>query len=345
MAPKRDRTSTGSEPQNRQRARLDDETIDPTNPFDREPGIIAAGPLSTADMSGEDLTTSQENDDADGGNAGRASGQHDGSDDDSGSDGEDGLAFAQRTASGSTSNGVRYSIKCSFYPDMPWAYMVDGTLALEDLSDAEGDEPESNAEGEGEKGLGGEKEQVEEDGESEGVEEEEDEGEVIGSYSAKFVKRNVIFDNFHFSMDEVSAEMYQLAREIFDKGGCLRRQFEGASMGPGQGTWGQKLDLGDILLLEEMYVEQSYRRQGFGRAMVRDLVRRARRASADSCVEFFVVCLPSGLTNVVRHEETGTATQVQDAKRRHEAIASQFFRSMGFKKIGSSDWYALVGVM
>jgi hypothetical protein len=89
MTPKRDRTSTGSEPQNHQRARLDDETT-----IDGEPEAATTGPQPSFDVSSDILSIVRRSNDNDGCDDDNASGEHDGSDDDEGNEFIDGLAVA-----------------------------------------------------------------------------------------------------------------------------------------------------------------------------------------------------------------------------------------------------------
>ena len=167
-----------------------------------------------------------------------------------------------------------------------------------------------------------------------------DEDCIMGTFEAVFIKRDVSFRDFHTSMGEVTAGTLQLATELFGRDGHLRTRFDSARIGERDETWGDELDGGDILLVEEMEVVQQYRRQGFGRAMMVDLVNRGRIAS---CGRYVVFCAPSDLDAVVRMElEGSTEVQLRAETRRHEDIAKSFFRSVGFEQIGSSQWYALL---
>ncbi|KAF2653093.1 hypothetical protein K491DRAFT_680788 [Lophiostoma macrostomum CBS 122681] len=320
MAPKRDRTSTGSEPQNRQRARLDDEITESSNAAHGEPQASDAEPQRSVDViqgindiddddesdvdnTGDVENASDEDDESDG-----ADGRDDdlGSDDDLESDGEGSLPLASRASSGNTQNGASYSIECSFYPDMPWAYIVEGELIVKSDSD-------------------------------EGVE------YTIGSYTGRFVRRNVVFKDFQISMDDVSAEMVQLAEDIFDREGYLKSQFSRARTGQGEETWGDMFEPFDIMLLEEMQVHQLYRRQGFGRAMILDLLERSRAASAESCGEFSIICTPAALTDLVRREaaELGTAQDREAA--RQDIIASRFSTLWASRKLDHRSGMLLKG--
>lgn len=60
----------------------------------------------------------------------------------------------------------------------------------------------------------------------------------------------------------------QLATDLFDHYGSLRPEFIDHPLRRGSGIWGDELSEGNILLIEEIHVEDSYRRQSLARRLV-----------------------------------------------------------------------------
>lgn len=79
---------------------------------------------------------------------------------------------------------------------------------------------------------------------------------------AKLIRRGQMRDDFHGQMERPSTETSKLAFDLFDRYGRLRPEFKAHSVIKGSGVWGQELDHGDMLLIEEVFVDKDHRRQG-----------------------------------------------------------------------------------
>jgi hypothetical protein len=72
---------------------------------------------------------------------------------------------------------------------------------------------------------------------------------------AKLIRRNQMRDDFYGQMEPPSRETSMLAFDLFDRYGRLRSEFKTHPVIKGTGIWGQELDRGDMLLIEEVLVE------------------------------------------------------------------------------------------
>jgi GNAT superfamily N-acetyltransferase len=94
---------------------------------------------------------------------------------------------------------------------------------------------------------------------------------------AKLIRRNQMRYDFYGEMEPPSRETSMLAFDLFDRYGRLRSEFKTHPVIKGTGVWGQELDCGDMLLIEEVFVNQDYRRQRLGRRMIESLLTLARQ--------------------------------------------------------------------
>lgn len=120
----------------------------------------------------------------------------------------------------------------------------------------------------------------------------------VGDCNAKLIRRSRIRDTFYDVMDEPSTETSQLAFNLFDRYGRLRREFKEHEIKKGSGIWQDELDFGDLLLIETLKVEKLYRRRGLGRKLVNALLETARLKSQ----RFFVIIYNGWLAREVEKE-------------------------------------------
>lgn len=129
-----------------------------------------------------------------------------------------------------------------------------------------------------------------------------------------------------------------LAFDLFDRYGRLKSVFKEHQVKKGSGVWGSEFDSGDLLLIETITLKQPYRRQGLGRKLVTAVLDRTRAKSR----KFFVVTAPGWLNYEVGLVTQGTSDEdVKKVELEHQDVAEQFFRSLGFRRVGSSKWLAL----
>ncbi|KAF1976978.1 hypothetical protein BU23DRAFT_662217 [Bimuria novae-zelandiae CBS 107.79] len=133
-------------------------------------------------------------------------------------------------------------------------------------------------------------------------------------------------------------ETCNLAFRLFDRYARLKKTFKEHVVKNGFGIWGDEFDTGGLLLFEYISIQESYRRHGLGRELVEAVLKRTRAKSTN----FFAVVAPGWLSAVVDRETPGaTNEQIKEAELRHQAIAESFFRALGFRRVGSSAWFAL----
>ncbi|KAH8722276.1 hypothetical protein BGZ61DRAFT_586895 [Ilyonectria robusta] len=146
---------------------------------------------------------------------------------------------------------------------------------------------------------------------------------------AKLIRRNRMRDDFSNEIEEPCEETAALGSDLFDRYGRLRREYYEHEIKKGTGIWDKELDEGDILLFGNIAVNPSWRRQGIAAKIVQAVLDETRRKST----QFFAFAQPSyaGPLDDVDEEE----------KARIEAtIGEQFFRSLGFRRVGTSTWLA-----
>ncbi|RSL95006.1 hypothetical protein CEP52_012305 [Fusarium oligoseptatum] len=126
----------------------------------------------------------------------------------------------------------------------------------------------------------------------------------IGYCEAKLIRRLQIHHKFWTAMEAPTRGTSELAFELFDRYGRLRKEFQEHRSNKGTGVWGSELDSEDILLIES-------RQKFFALAKPRYIMQEE-------------------LTEVSRPHQMVLATEA----------AEQFLRSMGFRRVGMSDWFA-----
>jgi GNAT superfamily N-acetyltransferase len=163
---------------------------------------------------------------------------------------------------------------------------------------------------------------------------------MVAYCNAKLIRRGQMRDDFYGQMEQPSRETSMLAFDLFDRYGRLRTEYKTHPVIKGTGVWGQELDHGDILLIETVFVNKDYRRQGLGRRMVESLLIRVR----EKTWSFFAFAWPTVLRlNDLRQELDNLPDDAEREKledREHDR-ATTFHRSLGFRRVGSTIWFAL----
>ncbi|KAF7955213.1 uncharacterized protein EAE97_000472 [Botrytis byssoidea] len=143
----------------------------------------------------------------------------------------------------------------------------------------------------------------------------------VGRAVSRYIHRQGIKSNFLNMMESPSCKMEEMANELFIKFGCLLRKFEDHVIQRGTGAWGAEMDVGPLVLLEEIEItDKRFRRKGLGRAMVKALIQKSQ-AQAHHFRRLHS-----------NRERRATKRQALDS-----AIA--FYRSLGFRRIGSSSYF------
>jgi len=161
-----------------------------------------------------------------------------------------------------------------------------------------------------------------------------------GYCEGKLIRRNRIRSTFYHEMEEPSRETSLLAFDLFDRYGRLRSEFKDHTIRKGSGVWGKELDTGDILLIEEIKIGKAYQRRGLGKKAMRAMLEKARQKTG----QFFAIAWPTFLNEGDLQIETDGLAGPEDKEKvfkREEAMVIRFFRSLGFRRIGSTYWFGL----
>lgn len=116
-------------------------------------------------------------------------------------------------------------------------------------------------------------------------------------------------------MEEPTEEMCSLALDMFGRYGRLKEKHKSQPVKKGSGIRGDEFDIGDLLLINAVTVGQKYQRQGLGSKLVKAMIEKAR----PKCRSFFAIVFVT------------------------EDAAVRFFRTLGFRGIGPTYWFALAG--
>ncbi|KAL1601680.1 hypothetical protein SLS60_006595 [Paraconiothyrium brasiliense] len=159
----------------------------------------------------------------------------------------------------------------------------------------------------------------------------------VGYCNAKLIRRRRV-QSFYSELEQPSQETSDLAFDLFDRYGRLKKMFKEHIIKKGSGIWGDEFDNGDLLLLEYISIQEPYRRQGLGRRLVTAVLDKTRGKSES----FFAVVAPGWLNSVVETEASGkTEEETEEIRIRHKRVAERFCRLLGFRRVGSSAWLAL----
>ena len=165
-------------------------------------------------------------------------------------------------------------------------------------------------------------------------------GQRIGNCDCKLIRRSSITPSFYDDMEEPTEGTSDLAFDVFDRYGRLRKEFKEHAIKRGTGIWQDELDEGDLLLFERLSIDKPYRRRGLGQKLVHALIEKTRPKSEN----FFAVVCPGYLTREIESDTKGMTDEEREvAKERVMGVARNFWRSLGFRRIGSSSWFAWAG--
>lgn len=152
-------------------------------------------------------------------------------------------------------------------------------------------------------------------------------GQRVATLEASLVLRDEMpkSENFWTCMRE-EYDTYTLAECLFDKYGNLRKKFYQSEGAKGSGVWGPVLDFANILLIKELRVDPNWRHCGLGTSLAEHALKQAGRSTYRQ--QCFSYVQPGSL-------EGGPGSFDEQI-----TIAEKFWRSMGFRRIGTSDWFA-----
>jgi GNAT superfamily N-acetyltransferase len=174
----------------------------------------------------------------------------------------------------------------------------------------------------------------------------------------------MITKDFWEKMDECSQDAGQIAWRVFDRYGFLKDKFKSHPVHRGTGVWGPELDNGPLLLIEKIYItDVEWRRHGVGRELIRQLLVVGEKCVNDakprdmspglialeygSVTQFqklnavHAIVIPGWLTEDVETQYVGKSKrQKNEINLQASNTAVSFYRSLGFRRIGSSPCFA-----
>lgn len=161
----------------------------------------------------------------------------------------------------------------------------------------------------------------------------------IGYWVGKLIRRSKMRNTFYDEMEEPSRDTCLLAFDLFDRYGCLRPEYKNHPIRKGSGIWKEELDDGDFLLIEEIKIDEEYRQRGLGSRVVNAMLDKTEEKTRG----FFAITWPTVFcTDKLRHEvKDKTETEREIILKPYDKVAKAFWRSLGFRRIGSSYWFAL----
>lgn len=159
----------------------------------------------------------------------------------------------------------------------------------------------------------------------------------IGHAYARLISRNSIRKTFHEDIEEASQDSSHLGYELFDRYGCLKLELIEHCVKKGSGVWGDEVDAGSFLLVETVRVNKDWRRKGIGARLVLNLWRTAKKANPHLQ---FAFAWATQLNFEVRDQVEGKSKAERDVIfDENEAIAVALFRSVGYRRVGSTVWF------
>lgn len=178
------------------------------------------------------------------------------------------------------------------------------------------------------------------------VEEATREGLPIAYIVAHRIGREKIRAIFYFKMVKVSQAASELAYDLFDRWGCVKNEFLNHPIKRGTGVWGNELNEGQILFFESINVDKNLRRRGIGTKFAQDFLAKVwkknfRLAESEDERSKFAVVWPEFSTTRYPQHDNLSPEDVKVHLENGNAAAQSFWRSLGFRRIGTSRWFAL----
>jgi ribosomal protein S18 acetylase RimI-like enzyme len=159
-------------------------------------------------------------------------------------------------------------------------------------------------------------------------------GRQVGYCDGKIIRRDLIRSHFRHRMAMLTEHTCSLALDLFDRYGRLKQEFMDHPVKRGSGVWSAELDDDDIFLIEHLEIDTQYRRRGLGSKLVRAMLDEVEGKT----LGYTAIVCPTGLYRLESH---GVSAGKKAAGLTNEDISKSFWRSLGFRRIGSSAWFGL----
>lgn len=161
----------------------------------------------------------------------------------------------------------------------------------------------------------------------------------IGYCHAKLIDREPIRATLYRDMEEPTKDTSELAFHVFDRWGCLKSELRDHPVKKGMGVWGAELDKSKFLFIEGLTVDEENRQRGYGRKLVEQVWENAQ-SMTDDCD--FAIVFPTYInTRIV--EEKAESLPLKERELLYNGLqtsAEHFWRAVGFRRIGSSSYFA-----
>jgi GNAT superfamily N-acetyltransferase len=166
-----------------------------------------------------------------------------------------------------------------------------------------------------------------------------------GTATARYIDRSLLNKSrFYKSMEELNgcnSDGLAFAKALFSSKGTLMSKHK-SSKNKYLGPWSRELETGGLLILKYLLVEKYFRRQGFARLLIDELIKQAKERTAKKPkgkVRFMIV-FPAVIKPDFEEELEGKTDEekVEIEKRAYEN-AVKFYRAHGFRRIGLSRWF------
>ncbi|KAH9878825.1 hypothetical protein J1614_002259 [Plenodomus biglobosus] len=165
----------------------------------------------------------------------------------------------------------------------------------------------------------------------------------IGSCDAYLIDRSQCFDFYDDLGNGPKKNMAgasDMAFTLFDRYGRLQEQFIYQQFQKGNGVWGRELDSGLILVINTIFIDRPFRRQGLASKLLRSIVDKME--TIHSKPSFLIIRPNIALHKLKEHElvSAGPQTAAESLRRINEVLGT-FLRKFGFRRIGRTEWFAM----
>lgn len=164
----------------------------------------------------------------------------------------------------------------------------------------------------------------------------------VGFCSSALIRRIKIREKFYHDIEQPTEESSAMGFALFDRYGRLKPAFKKHAFKSGSGIWGDELDIGDIHLIDQVQIDESHRHRGLGKMLLETILERGIAKSNPR--RYIAIARDAVLFSEIEHKCHGKTEEEKSAiYDRQQHISQLFLRSLGFRRIGSTEWFARAG--
>ncbi|KAF4453138.1 putative ankyrin repeat family protein [Fusarium austroafricanum] len=165
---------------------------------------------------------------------------------------------------------------------------------------------------------------------------------LLGFCTSALLRRKIIRGSFYHDIEEPTQESSEMGFALFDRYGRLKPEFKKHASKPGSGIWGDEMDIGDIHLIDRMQINDSHRHRGIGKMLLEAVLDKGiTKSNSWTCIAIARVAV---LTSDIRPKCEGkTEEEQREIFNKQEHTSQCFLRSLGFRRIGWTEWFARAG--